>query len=431
MPLPLQSLIGIAFLILAAWLCSANRRAIHWRPVLMGLLLHSMACLLFSRVAPARAVLDTCGVAFVKLLSFSAEGSRFLFGELSDPGGKLAFIFAFNVLPILVFFAGLASLAYHFGILQRVVWVFAWVMRRTMRLTGTESLAVAGAVFLGQSEAPLLVRPFIPDMTRSELFCMMTGGLSCLAGSVLGAYVSFLGGSDPAQQSHFATWLILASIMNAPAAVVFAKLLMPESEMPTLPPNLLTIEKGKHGHFINALVMGAIDGMKLAAVIGSVLLVCVSLIALLNYLTQNWIGDWLGVNQAIAAHTGGVFPGLTLQYLFGQMFRPFAWLMGVPWAETLQVGSLLGQKIVVNEFVAYLDLARMKNAHMLSPHAIMISTFALSSFSNFSSVGVCVACMGALAPNQRPILAKIGMRALFCAVLAGLLTGSVSAMWLS
>ncbi|WP_269532675.1 NupC/NupG family nucleoside CNT transporter [Chitinimonas sp. BJYL2] len=431
MPIALQSIIGVVALLAIAWLCSYNRSKINWRIVLVGLALHTGFCLLFSQVPPARMALDSIGVGFVKLLSFAGDGARFIFGDLANPGGKLAFIFAFNVLPILLFFSAFSALLYHFGILQKIVVGFAWIMKRTMQLSGPESLSVAGNIFLGQTEAPLLVRPFVARMTRSELFCLMVGGMSTLAGSVMAAYVAFLGGADPAAQAKFATWLLLASIMNAPAAVIFAKMILPEEDESHMSSNRLDYDHGQHGHFINALVDGTIEGLKLACIVAAVLLVFVSLIAFLNHMTQNVVGEWLGVNGVIRDATGGLFPGLTLQYLFGQLFRPVAWLLGVPWAETMQVGSLLGQKIVVNEFVAYLDLARLKDAGQLSPHSIMIATFALSSFSNFSSVGICVAGIGAMAPNQQQTLAAIGMRALLAAVLAGLLTATVGALWLT
>lgn len=431
MSVALQSLIGVISLLAIAYAFSANRRAINWRIIGIGLVLHSGFCLLFSKVVVARHMLESFSAGFVHMLNFSGDGARFIFGDLANPGGKLAFIFAFNVLPILMFFSGLSALLYHFGILQRVVYGLAWLMKRTMRLSGPESLSVAANIFMGQSEAPLLVKPYISRMTRSELFCLMVGGMATLAGSVLAAYVSFLGGTDPVEQAKFATWLLLASLMNAPAAVIFAKIMMPEDDPEHMSSNRMDYDHGHQGHFINALVAGTVEGLKLAAIVAAVLMVCVSLIALINHLSQNWLGEMLGVNNWIRDSTGGAFSGLTLQYVFGQLCRPVAWLLGVPWNETLLVGSLLGQKVVVNEFIAYLDLGRMKEQGLLSAHSILISTFALSSFSNFSSVGICVAGIGAMAPGKQQTMAEIGMRALLAAVLAGLLTAAVGALWLS
>uniref|UniRef100_UPI0035B414BF NupC/NupG family nucleoside CNT transporter n=1 Tax=Chitinimonas sp. TaxID=1934313 RepID=UPI0035B414BF len=318
------------------------------------------------------------------------------------------------------------ALLYHFGILQRVVLVFAWVMKRTMRLTGAESLAVAGNIFLGQTEAPLLVKPFIKNMSRSELMTMMTGGLAHLSGSVLAAYVMFLGGADPEQQARFASYLLLSSVMNAPAAILFAKMMLPETERDPGEASKFEYDHGHHGNFINAVVQGTADGVRLAVIIAAILIAFVSLIAMTNSLLHNVVGEWWGINAAITASTQGAFDGLSMQYLFGQVFRVVAFAIGVSWNESLHVGSLLGQKVVINEFVAYLDLARMQSQHLLSDHSVVISTFALASFANFSSVGICVAGIGSMAPNQQKTLASIGMRALFAAVLAGLFTSCMA-----
>jgi CNT family concentrative nucleoside transporter len=427
----LQSLFGMVCLLALAWLCSADRRAISWRLVTIGLGLQVVLCLLVHYVPAAREGFRSVSLGFVTLLGFAREGAKFVFGpDLAAPDGKLGFIFAFNVLPILIFFSAFTALLYHFGVLQRIVVVFAWVMKRTMRLTGAESLAVAGNIFLGQTEAPLLVKPFIKNMSRSELMTMMTGGLAHLSGSVLAAYVTFLGGASPEGQAKFASYLLLSSVMNAPAAILFAKMLLPETERDPAQASKFEYDHGHHGNFINAVVNGTADGVRLAVIIAAILVAFVSLIALANSVLHNWVGQWWGINAAIVASTHGAFDGLSMQYLFGQAFRVIAFAIGIDWNETLYVGSLLGQKVVINEFVAYLDLARMQSAHMLSDHAIVIATFALASFANFSSVGICVAGIGAMAPNQQRTLATIGMRALLAAVLAGLCTSCVANIFL-
>jgi CNT family concentrative nucleoside transporter len=426
-----QSLIGMTMLMALAFVFSTNRRAINWRLVGFGVLLQVILCVLVAHVPSIREGFHTISMGFVKLLSFAREGAKFVFGEdLASPGGKLGFIFVFNVLPIVIFFSAFTALLYHFNILQKIVIVFAWIMRRTMRLTGAESLAVAGNIFLGQTEAPLLVKPFIKSMSKSELMTMMTGGLAHLSGSVLAAYVSFLGGSDTAAQAQFASYLLLSSIMNAPAAVMFAKMLLPETERDPTHVAKVETDHSHHGNFINAIVQGTADGVRLAVIIGAILIAFVSLIALFNHVLHGMVGEWTGLNAVIKESTGGAFDGLSMQYLFGQAFRVIAFAIGVNWHESLHVGSLLGQKIVINEFVAYLDLARMKSEGILSQHAIVISTFALASFANFSSVGICVAGIGSMAPNQQTTLAQIGMRALFAAVLAGLFTSCIANVFL-
>ncbi|GAB3241981.1 NupC/NupG family nucleoside CNT transporter [Chitinimonas naiadis] len=427
----IQSLFGISCLLGLAYVFSAQRRAISWRLVAYGILLQVALCLLVSHVPAVRQLFQSISVGFVTLLDFAKEGAKFVFGnELASPEGKLGFIFVFNVLPIIVFFAAVSALLYHFGVLQKIVLVFAWIMKRTMRLTGPESLSVASNVFLGMNETPLLVKPFIPNMTRSELMTMMTGGLAHLAGTVLAAYISFLGGSDAAARAQFASYLLLSSLMNAPAAILFAKMLLPETERDPQAPSKLEYEHANHGHFINAIVHGTADGVRLSVIIGAILMTFVSLIALSNHLLHG-VGDWAGINAWIVASTSGAFDGLSLQYVFGQAFRVVAWLMGVSWTESLHIGSLLGQKIVINEFVAYLDMARMQSQHLLSERGTVIATFALASFANFSSVGICVATISSLAPNQHKHLGAIGMRALFAAILAGLCTACLANIFLT
>lgn len=426
-----QSLFGIVCLLSLAWVASANRRSISWRLVSIGILLQVALCLVIHNVPMARNAFTSISTGFVGLLGFAREGAKFVFGsDLAVPGGKLGFIFAFNVLPIIIFFSAFTALLYHFGILQRIVLVFAWVMKRTMRLSGPESLAVAGNIFLGQTEAPLLVKPFIKNMSRSELMTMMTGGLAHLSGSVLAAYVTFLGGADQAAQARFASYLLLSSVMNAPAAIMFAKIMLPETERDPKSAEKFEYDHGHHGNFINAVVQGTADGVRLSVIIAAILIAFVSLIALTNSVLHDIVGNWFGINAAIVASTHGAFDGLSMQYLFGEAFRVIAYAIGVDWNETLYVGSLLGQKIVINEFVAYLDLARMQSQHLLSDHAIVIATFALASFANFSSVGICVAGIGSMAPNQQRNLATIGMRALFAAVLAGLFTSCMANIFL-
>ncbi|MBB6610459.1 Na+ dependent nucleoside transporter domain-containing protein [Pontibacter sp. Tf4] len=300
-------------------------------------------------------------------------------------------------------------------------------MSKGMRLSGAESLSAAGNIFMGQTEAPLLVRPFIPTMTRSELMCLMTGGMATLAGGVLAAYVSFLGGSDPAQQAVFAAHLLTASIMNAPAGIVLAKMLVPETDEDKINTRLEVNPEQIGDNLIDAVSRGAADGLRLAANVGGMLLAFIAVIALLNYALMK-IGGVTGLNELVVSSTNGQFDGFSFQYILGQIFRVFAFIMGVPWVDTLQVGSLLGQKTAINEFVAYLDLANMKAAGTLTDKSVIMATYALCGFSNFSSIAIQVGGIGGMAPNQQGNISRLGLRALLGASIACMMSATVAGM---
>jgi concentrative nucleoside transporter, CNT family len=299
-------------------------------------------------------------------------------------------------------------------------------MAKTMRLSGAESLSAAGNIFLGQTEAPLLVRPFINKMTQSELHCLMTGGMATIAGSVMGAYITFLGGTDPEQLVKFATYLLCASIMNAPAAIVMSKIFLPETEPDKIDKSLKVNKDSIGVNVVDALASGAADGLKLALNIGAMLLAFIAVIYALNWILVDGIGNWTGLNAWVMESTGGAFNGFSLQYIFGQIFRLFAFAMGVNWSETLQVGSLLGQKMVINEFVAYLSLADMKEAGLLSEKSIIISTYAVCGFANFSSIAIQIGGIGGIAPNRQSDLSRLGMKALLAASLATMMSGTIA-----
>ncbi|PTX19951.1 CNT family concentrative nucleoside transporter [Pontibacter mucosus] len=420
---------GLLVLVGIAFLFSRNRRAIDWKLVGFGLFLQILFGVLVTQVPIVADAFAFVSKLFVKLLSFSQAGAEFLFGNLANPAnnGGLGFIFAFSVLPTIIFFSTVSAGLYYLGILQKIVFGIAWVMSKGMRLSGAESLSAAGNIFLGQTEAPLLVRPFISRMTRSELMCLMTGGMATLAGGVLAAYVAFLGGNDPAQQAIFAAHLLTASIMNAPAGIVLAKILVPETEHDKINTSLEVNEEQLGVNLVDALSRGAADGLRLAANVGGMLLAFIAVIALLNYVLIK-VGSVTGLNEFVVASTNGQFNGFSFQYILGQIFRIFAFIMGVPWQDTLQVGSLLGQKTAVNEFVAYLDLANMKSAGTLSEKALIMSTYALCGFSNFSSIAIQIGGIGSMAPNQQGNLSKLGFLALLGASLACMMTATVAGM---
>jgi len=361
---------------------------------------------------------------FVKFLSFSEDGAVFLFGDLATT--SFGFIFAFQVLPTIIFFSTVSAGLYYLGVLQKIVFGIAWVMSRTMRLSGAESLSAAGNIFLGQTEAPLLVRPFIPTMSRSELMCLMTGGMATIAGGVLAGYVAFLGGDSVEEQSRFAAYLLGASIMNAPAAIVMSKIIIPETNKDNINDKLEVSGENMGVNLIDAMSIGASEGLKLALNVGGMLLAFIAVIAALNYILSGLIGEYTGLNTFVVASTNGQFQGFSLEYILGQVFRFFAFVIGVEWNDTLQVGSLLGQKTVINEFVAYLGLADMKAAGTLAPKSVVIATYALCGFSNFSSIAIQVGGIGSIAPNQQGNLSKLGMRALLAATLACMMTATIA-----
>jgi CNT family concentrative nucleoside transporter len=420
----LRGLIGLVVLVSFAWLFSVNKKKIDWRLVGTGLLLQIIFGLLITQVEFVELIFKKVSEAFVVFLSFSGDGARFLFGDLA--GDSYGFIFAFQVLPTVIFFSTVTAGLYYLGILQKLVYGIAWVMSRTMRLSGAESLSAAGNIFLGQTEAPLLVRPFVPNMTRSELMCLMTGGMATIAGGVLAGYVAFLGGDDPVEKARFASYLLSASIMNAPAAIVISKILIPETN-PDGIDDTLHVSQDKLGvNLIDALSNGAAEGLKLALNIGGMLLAFIAVIAAINYFLGNMIGEWTGLNAFVTSSTNGTFDSFSLEYILGQAFRLFAFAMGVEWNDTLAVGSLLGQKTAINEFVAYLGLAEMKTANILSDKSIIIATYALCGFSNFSSIAIQVGGIGGMAPNQQGNLSKLGMRALLAATLACMMTATIA-----
>lgn len=429
----LRAVLGLAVLVGIGYLFSNNKKKVSWRIVWAGLLIQIVFGLLIGYVPFVERIFGFISSGFVTFLNFSLDGAEFLYGDLArnsegneEAKHSLGFLFVFQALPTVIFFSSVTAGLYYLGVLQRIVWVFAWVMSRAMKLSGAESLSAAGNIFLGQTEAPLLVRPFIPKMTQSELNCLMVGGMATIAGSVLGAFVSFLGGGDPAEQARFATYLLSASIMNAPAAIIMAKLFLPELDGDKIDQKLQVDKGGLGVNFVDALARGASDGIKLALNIGAMLLAFIAIIYAMNWILVDGIGEWTGLNLWVQRTTNGTFDGFSLQYILGQLFRVFAFIMGVDWSESLQVGSLLGQKTVINEFVAYLSLADMKAAGVLSDKAIVISTYALCGFANFSSIAIQIGGIGGMAPNRSADISRLGMRALIAATLATMMTATVA-----
>ncbi|MHA7128581.1 NupC/NupG family nucleoside CNT transporter [Algoriphagus namhaensis] len=422
----LRGVFGLLVIVSVAFLFSSNKRKIDWRLVAIGIGLQLVFGFLITKVPIVAQGFSLLSQGFVKFLSFSQDGATFIFGDLAT--NSFGFIFAFQVLPTIIFFSTVSAGLYYLGVLQKIVFGIAWVMSRTMRLSGPESLSAAGNIFLGQTEAPLLVRPFIPTMSKSELMCLMTGGMATIAGGVLAGYVAFLGGDSLEEQTKFAAYLLGASIMNAPAAIVMSKIFIPEVEKEVVEENLEVNKESMGVNLIDAMSIGASEGLKLALNVGAMLLAFIAVIASINFVLSGLIGDYTGLNSWVSRTTGGQFQGFSLEYIFGQVFRLFAWVIGVEWADTLQVGSLLGQKTVINEFVAYLSLSEMQEAGTLSPKSIVIATYALCGFSNFSSIAIQLGGIGIIAPNQQGNLSRLGLKALLAASLACLMTATLAGM---
>lgn len=429
----IRGLLGVGVLVAIAYLLSSGKKKINWRLVVTGIVLQLLIAVCVLKIPLIRSGFEVLGAGFVKFLSFALEGAQFLFGDLAknsnvvkDARHNLGFLFVFQALPTVIFFSAVTSGLYYLGILQKIVYGFAWVMAKTMRLSGAESLSAAGNIFLGQTEAPLLVRPFIERMTQSELLCLMTGGMATIAGSVMAAYVTFLGGTDPSQLVLFATYLLCASIINAPAAIVMAKIFLPETESEKIDTTLHVNKETIGVNLVDALATGAADGLKLALNIAGMLLAFIAIIYALNWILVDGIGSWTGLNAWVIESTNGAFDGFSLQYIFGQVFRVLAFAMGVEWSETLQVGSLLGQKMVINELVAYLSLADMKAAGLLSEKSIIISTYALCGFANFSSIAIQIGGIGGMAPKRQSDLSRLGLKALMAASLATMMSGTIA-----
>lgn len=430
----LRGLAGLLILVGIGWLFSADRKAIDWKLAGMGLLLQLLLGLMIYHVPGIKTAFQWVSGVFTGLLRFSLVGAELVFGDLArnsyaadGVSHNMGMIFAFHILPTIIFFSTLTSALYHLGLLQRVVRGMAWAMMHLLRLTGRESLAVAGNVFLGQTEAPLLIKPYLKSMSKSELNCLMTGGMATIAGGVLAAYIGFLGGESEAERTAFAAHLLGASLMSAPAAVVFAKMLYPEREsFGNLDRQLSIHEVRPAANLLDAMTNGATDGVKLALNVGGMLIAFVAVIAMVNYILQDGLGALLGLNGLIADHTAGQFDGLTMEYVLGQAFRPLAWMIGINWQDTLLVGSMLGTKTVLNEFIAYEQLATFKNQGLLSQKSILITTYALCGFSNFGSIAIQIGGIGGLAPSQQSNLSLLGFRALLGATLACLSTATLA-----
>ncbi|THH41033.1 NupC/NupG family nucleoside CNT transporter [Neolewinella litorea] len=453
-----RTTLGMSVMLGVCYLFSANRRAIDWKLVGIGVAMQFVLAVLILKVDGVSLVFDYVAAGFRKTLEFTAAGSQFLFGSIVVDLDSFGYIFAFQVLPTIVFFSALSAILYYLGVLQKVVYGLAWLLSKAMGLSGPESLAAAANVFIGQTEAPLVIKPYLERMTRSELLCVMVGGMATIAGSVFVSYIGFLGGADPESQQFFARHLLTASIISAPAAIVCAKMLLPEDRAelveltgthssdpheakdPTQDKRL-EMAADDSNNLLDAISKGTGDGLRLAINVGAMLLVFTALIYMLNVFfvggtdlvndlairlgltDQNW-------NAGIAGATEGRFEGFSFTYLLALIFAPVAWVIGVPTEDITIIGQLLGLKTVINEFVAY-DTFRAIQADgaPLNPKSVLIAAYALCGFANFASIGIQVGGISAIAPGQRKNLTELGMVALLGGTVACLMTGTVAGLF--
>lgn len=420
-----RGILGIISLLLIAFLFSRNRKGIDWNLVAKGLGMQILFALLILKVSFVSAGFEFIGKIFTKIISFTQDGTMFLFKSFETGIIESPLInFVVMILPTVIFFSALTSLFYYWGILPKIVYGFAWLMKKIMGLSGPESVAAAGNIFLGQTESPLLVKPYLNKMTMSEMLCLMSGGMATIAGGVLAAYIGFLGGDDPVQQIMFAKHLLAASVMSAPAAIVAAKMLFPEKE--EFESKLEVVKSDMGANALEAISKGTTDGLRLAVNVGAMLLVFIALISMINYILFK-VGAWTDLNSWIAENTR--YPELSFNMILGYIFAPIAWLMGVCKEDMFLVGQLLGEKTVLNEFVAYVSLGEMKKAGLFfDQKSVIMATYILCGFANFASIGIQIGGIGALAPKRTKDLSKLGILALIAGTLASLFTAVIVGM---
>jgi CNT family concentrative nucleoside transporter len=418
----LRGLLGITVLIIIAWIFSSNRRKVSWRIVGIGLLIQVGMALGILFVPIIEDFFGLVGGIFVVILDFTKIGSTFLFNDLMDIP-KTGYIFALQILPTIIFFSALTSVLFYLGIIQKVVWVMAWLMTKALRISGAESLSVAGNIFLGQTESPLMIKAYLPRMSDSEMLLVMIGGMATVAGGVLAAYISFLGGDDPVQRLIFAKHLLTASVMAAPGAIVISKILMPQTDKID---TKVEVKQDKIGrNFLDALSNGTTEGLKLAANVGAMLLVFFAFIAMINFIFLK-VGTWTGLNESIAAITNGQYTELSMEFILGYTFAPLMWVIGAASQDITILGQLLGEKLIASEFVGYTSLAELKTTGAFaSQKSVIMATYMLCGFANFASIGIQIGGIGGLAPNKRWFLSKYGMKALLGGTLASLLSATI------
>jgi CNT family concentrative nucleoside transporter len=420
-----RGVLGLFTVLFIAFLFSANRRKISWRVVSIGLLVQLVIAILVLKVPFVQTMIEFVGQMFIKVLDFTKVGSEFLFGNLLDIE-SFGVIFAFQILPTILFFSALTSILFYYGVIQKIVYGLAWLMTKALKISGAESLSAAGNIFLGQTESPFLIKEYLKKMNPSEIMVVMVGGMATIAGGVLAIYIGLLGGDDPVERLLFAKHLITASVMAAPGAIVAAKILVPQTEPIE---SRISITKESIGdNILDAISNGTVQGIKLAVNVGAMLIVFLALIALLNFVLLK-IGSWTSLNPLITEITSGRYQELSLQFILGYVFTPVAWAIGVPGKDMALVAQLFGEKIILNEMIAYVSMKELLSAGAFAyEKSIIIATYILCGFANFASVGIQIGGIGALAPGKKGVLSKLGMRALVGGALASLLSATIVGM---
>lgn len=421
-----RGVIGMTLLILIAFIFSSNRKAVNWKTVGLGLAAQLLLAIGVLKITIVQKVFEFVGNIFVLILDFTAAGSEFLLGGMMDVD-SFGFIFLFQVLPTIVFFSALTSVLFYIGLIQIVVKGMAWILTKLLGISGPESLSVAGNIFLGQTEAPLMIKAYLERMTRSEILLVMVGGMATVAGGVLAAYIGFLGGDDPEMRLQFAKHLLAASVMAAPGAIVVSKILYPQQQSVNTDVEVSSEKIGSN--ILDAIANGTTEGLKLAANVAAMLLVFIAFIAMINYIL-GWIGGWTTLNALMAEHTP--YAKFSLESILGLIFAPLMWVIGVAKEDMMLMGQLLGIKLAASEFVGYVQLADLKNpANALSltyQKSVIMATYMLCGFANFASIGIQIGGIGSLAPGQRKTLSEFGMKALIGGTLASLLSATIAGM---
>ncbi|MEL0183977.1 MAG: nucleoside transporter C-terminal domain-containing protein [Bacteroidota bacterium] len=422
----IRGIIGMTCLVLIAYLFSNNRKKINWKTAFLGLLTQLILAILIIRVEFVQNIFEFFGKIFVKTLDFTMEGSRFLLGDMVNVE-SFGYVFLFQVLPTIIFFSALTSVLFYLGIIQKIVKLLAWSLSKLLNISGAESLSVAGNIFLGQTEAPLMIKAYLEKMTKSEILLVMIGGMATVAGGVLAAYIGFLGGEDEVMKLYYAKHLLTASVMAAPGAIVISKILYPQVE--AINKNV-TVSQDKIGsNLLDAIANGTTEGLKLAANVGAMLLVFIAFIAMINFGFEK-IGDLSNLNNWISSNTTYQF--LSIEFILGYTLSPLMWIIGVAKDDMALMGQLLGIKLAASEFIGYMQLSELKDVsnivHLQYEKSILMATYMLCGFANFASIGIQIGGIGSLAPNQRINLSKFGMIAVLGGTLASLLSATIAGM---
>ena len=420
-----RGILGMTILLGLSYALSVNKKAIKWKTVFLGLLAQLVIAIGVLKIGWISDTFEFFGSFFIKILEYTEAGTSMLFGDFSDVK-KTGYIFAFQVLPVIVFFSALTSIGYYFGIIQKTVKGLAWGLSKFLNITGAESLSVAGNIFLGQTETPLLIKAYLEKMNRSELFLVMVGGMATVAGSVLGAYIIFLGGDDPLARLTFAKSLLAASVMAAPGAIVISKIIYPQID--NIKTDISISDSNIGENFLSAISKGTSEGVKMAVNVAAMLLVFIALIALINGILHFFGG--IGLNNLISQNTP--YSGLSVEFILGIIFSPLMWLIGVSGDDTLLMGQLLGLKIAASEFVAYIQLADLKNIesaiHFNYEKSVIMATYMLCGFANFASIGIQIGGIGIIAPKIKHILIELGFKAMIAGTLVSLLSATIAGM---